>query len=177
MRTSDLELLRAEAEACREAADRLDKQIAEEVREQRGFTSLVEAMRLRAGSRAFTISPPEYTLQGRMLAERGGGRSHGGWTEVMTPQPGEFHWRGGLTFKRLSNGDVEIKDHRPFLDDYGFQHWAWEIFAVIPSSEWASIVAHVTVGGETTESYYAALTAHSGALNRVAAGTEGSPKP
>lgn len=67
-----------------------------------------------------------------------------------------FHWREGIFFKRLPNGDVQMTiveqgfevDTGRFPD--GDDPW-WHV--VIPAAEWVSIVAAVSVAGSTSESY------------------------
>ena len=61
-------------------------------------------------------------------------------------QTGEHHWRHGITFRRLADGDVQLS-----VGGLDF---------VIPAGEWASIVAAVTVTGDTADSYQRARGLH-----------------
>jgi hypothetical protein len=67
----------------------------------------------------------------------------------MEPGPGEFHWRDGWFFKRLPDGSVRVQHRAP---DAGPS-----VDLLIPSNEWASIVASMSAEGETAESYQDAL--------------------
>lgn len=69
-----------------------------------------------------------------------------------------FHWREGLCFKRLDNGDVQfsIREHQTaeragldYYGDAGDHNPTW----IIPAAEWVSIVAAVGAAGSTRESY------------------------
>lgn len=70
-----------------------------------------------------------------------------------------FHWREGLYFNRLENGDVEISKSASHPSQA-----LPAILLVIPSNEWASIVSSVSKGGETSESYSGTLAFHMGSL-------------
>lgn len=61
-----------------------------------------------------------------------------------------FHWRDGWNFERGEGGTVSLWNE------------ALKIWLEIPPNEWASIVASVVPGGETSESYRAALAVHNG---------------
>lgn len=68
---------------------------------------------------------------------------------------GEFHWRDGTYFKRLENGSVRVRrTETPNADS------PTALTLVIPPSEWASIIAHVSSRGETAESYCEAEKFH-----------------
>jgi hypothetical protein len=70
---------------------------------------------------------------------------------------GNFHNRDGWYFKRLEDGSVRIQKTTTAHVDapVEYEH-------VIPENEWASIVAHVSVGGETGDSYQEAREFHAG---------------
>lgn len=70
-----------------------------------------------------------------------------------------FHWRDGITFERQANGYVQVNIPHSQNKQTGLT--AMETMS-IPPGEWASIVAAVALGGETTESYYAAVLLHMG---------------
>ncbi|MDI3563522.1 hypothetical protein [Bradyrhizobium sp. Arg816] len=61
------------------------------------------------------------------------------------------YWRDGWIFRRNEDGSVTVKNE------------SLQVYLGIPPNEWASIVAAVREGGETTESYYEALRFHMGA--------------
>lgn len=63
--------------------------------------------------------------------------------------PGAFHAHDGWHFRRNEDGSVTIW---PGVGDE----------ASFEPSEWASIVASVSVGGETSQAYHRALGLHSG---------------
>ena len=67
--------------------------------------------------------------------------------EISDEYPRGFHFRAGLVFQRRADGAVRItKNGHPV--------------AVIDADSWPSIVAAMSVTGETTESYYAAREQH-----------------
>lgn len=57
---------------------------------------------------------------------------------------GEFHWAGGLTFRRLADRAVAIREWR--LRDDGT--WYTTNVALIPPAEWDSIVVAVSEASE-----------------------------
>lgn len=77
-----------------------------------------------------------------------------------------FHWREGLYFKRLANGDVQfsIRDfhtaERTGLNYHGDEPDEHYPTWVIPAAEWVSIVAAVSAGGSTSETYAATSAVH-----------------
>lgn len=70
--------------------------------------------------------------------------------EKNPPVGGNFHWRDGYYFQRTALGAVVMTI--PRTSGGGVK--------VIPPHEWASIVAHVSHGGETAETFSAALAFH-----------------
>lgn len=75
---------------------------------------------------------------------------------------GLFHVACGLCFRRSAIGDgVRIEKYAEGVDPFDpatEPEWAQEMTA----SGWASVVAHVSVRGETGETYRVALAAHQG---------------
>jgi hypothetical protein len=72
--------------------------------------------------------------------------------EKNPPVNAPFHWRDETYFQRLTDGSVLItKRSGPRRG-----------IEIIPPSEWASIVAHVSTWGESAESHKAALDYHNG---------------
>lgn len=71
---------------------------------------------------------------------------------------GEFHNREGWYYKRIDDkGTVRIRKRASAHED------APVVAEIeIPENEWASIVAHVTAGGETGASWRAAREFHAG---------------
>lgn len=79
-------------------------------------------------------------------------------TEATWPDGGGFHWAHGIFFTRREDGAVQLRKYEahhegaePVLD------------VTIPPNEWASIVASMEAGGETAESWRAALERQTGA--------------
>lgn len=66
-----------------------------------------------------------------------------------------MHHTGGLFFKREAEGAVRICQHADASPGA-----ALLLEVVIPANEWASLVASVSKGGETAESWRAALDLH-----------------
>lgn len=65
-----------------------------------------------------------------------------------------FHWSGGLYFRRMEDGTVEMTQTKGGqTDDIEWQR-------EIPPSEWASIVAAVSYQGENGDTYRTALGFH-----------------
>lgn len=63
---------------------------------------------------------------------------------------GVYHWRDGITFRRKDDGSVQVcTGGLNFLPD-------------IPANEWASIVAHLSKDGGTSETFAAATALHDG---------------
>lgn len=62
-----------------------------------------------------------------------------------------FHIGGGFFFDKGKDGQV-VLTMRNGPEDI--------ILSVIPGTEWASVVAHVSKSGETTAAYYKALDFH-----------------
>lgn len=56
--------------------------------------------------------------------------------------PGEFHWRDGLTFTRLPDGSVRLRQWT-WHEDFGDRYALAADLAVIPAAEWESIVVAV----------------------------------
>jgi len=79
-------------------------------------------------------------------------------TNEGTMEIGDFHNRGGWYFKRLSDGGVRIrKTLTPYINSpVEHEH-------IIRSNEWASVIAHVSKYGESSESYSGAESFHDGA--------------
>jgi hypothetical protein len=78
-------------------------------------------------------------------------------TETTWPDGGGFHWSDGLYFTRRDGGAVQVRRYTenhegatPVLD------------VTVPPNEWASIVASMESGGETAESWRAALLRQTG---------------
>lgn len=76
-----------------------------------------------------------------------------------------FHSRDGLYFARLTDGTVRISCEVPVHDSMG--NFAQDDRAVLwsidlPENEWASVVASVTRGGETSEVWTQARALHAG---------------
>ena len=70
-----------------------------------------------------------------------------------------FHVESGWEFARVKGGGVVVAIHgNPRL--------------TMDAAGWASVVAAMQAGGETTESYYAALSAHTGQALDPATGGE-----
>jgi hypothetical protein len=71
---------------------------------------------------------------------------------------GELHLRDGFTYERIpgTEGDVRIR----IRDHHGANGIIREV--TVPEMEWASVIASVAAGGETTESYQAARDFHMG---------------
>lgn len=69
-----------------------------------------------------------------------------------------FHWRDQTFFKRAEDGSVEVRHIEQFNNHPQIKEWR------IPPNEWASIVAAVSKGGETSESYSGTLAFHMGSL-------------
>lgn len=67
-------------------------------------------------------------------------------------EPGEFHWRDGITFRRLSDGSVRLKYPINPRGDIETRD--------IPAPEWATIVAHVSTDGGSAESFAKATALH-----------------
>ena len=66
-----------------------------------------------------------------------------------------FHWSDGMYFRRLQDGAVEITQTQNGGKTDGIE---WQ--RVIPSSEWAAIVAAVSLRGEAYDTSNAALDFH-----------------
>lgn len=159
MNNDQLRLLLDEAEAHRLYATELEAQAKEEQRQRRSFSEAVDVVsRTRGGSRAFTLVSP---VAQREVEDRGG-HTHYGYCPAANGQG--FHWRGGLYFRRDHAGNVVISDWRPILTDEGERVWTgWDV-AVIDPDSWASIIASVSVQGETGERWEAAKHFHNDVL-------------
>lgn len=75
-----------------------------------------------------------------------------------------FHWKDGWYFSRQDNGSVTM-EHRVYEDEFnelGQRMYHYNAKVNIPAAEWASIVAAVSISGETAQSYQDALTFHNG---------------
>ena len=57
-----------------------------------------------------------------------------------------FHWRDGIFFERRTDGSVRLR--------------CCHIDKVIPAAEWASIIATMSLPGETSEAYQKAREFH-----------------
>ncbi len=68
-----------------------------------------------------------------------------------------FHWRDGLFFERLTGGTVRVFRQQP-------EQEAQEV-ALIPPSEWASIVASVSERGENGDTHREAERFHQEEMN------------
>lgn len=74
-----------------------------------------------------------------------------------------FHWRDGLYFERLKDGSVKATQYTPITTNWNDgMNKTWQI--IIPAPEWASIVASMSIEGETTETYYVTLNRHNGTI-------------
>lgn len=77
----------------------------------------------------------------------------------------EFHWRDGWTFARNDDGSVTVRNEN-FVDDRLPDSQPGRfVLLTIPPNEWASIVASVSKGGETSESYNGTLAFHAGTIS------------
>ena len=77
-----------------------------------------------------------------------------------------FHWRDNLFFKRLDDGSVQIttKIEPNKYDHETQQSIRYEMIRhqyIIPPNEWASIIASVSLCGETSEKYCTSVDFHS----------------
>lgn len=73
-----------------------------------------------------------------------------------------FHQRDGFYAERLEGGSVRLVKQNPATpieQSHGAQGDV-VMDHTIPAAEWASIVAAVSVGGETSETYRAARDLH-----------------
>jgi hypothetical protein len=71
-----------------------------------------------------------------------------------------FHSHDGWCWRRAEDGGVEIA---PDMDDPSLIEESPPAFVFkLSGSEWASVVAHVSEGGETGESYRRVLEFHDG---------------
>jgi hypothetical protein len=66
--------------------------------------------------------------------------------KVMDTMPGEFHNRGGLTFRRMACGCVMLREwslseHVSVTE----RRWTFRIIALVPAREWESVVRAVAV--------------------------------
>lgn len=68
-----------------------------------------------------------------------------------------LHVSEGLFFRRYDNGDVEIGQGPDFNSVAPLQ--------LIPATQWASVVAYVSVGGEDGATYTQAINFHQGEPN------------
>jgi len=95
---------------------------------------------------------------------------HAGDPSWDSETSGTFHWKGGLYFFRMKCGCVAIVlerlSHRAGgtfgLPDRLEANWLRQIVGVIPTMQWASIVASMSAGGETAERWEAATAFHRG---------------
>lgn len=71
---------------------------------------------------------------------------------------GKFHWKDGIHFERTKDASVRVTRGRGFDDD------GEELFTIDPNS-WASIMAHVSALGGTSENYAAAQALHMGKVD------------
>lgn len=72
-------------------------------------------------------------------------------------RPPTFHWQEGWFFTRLEDGSVKIVKKEEATDEAKII-----VEAIIPADEWASIIAYVSVKGETGENYREAQKFHKG---------------
>ena len=74
-----------------------------------------------------------------------------------------FHTTDGIFFRRLDNGDVEMTQRNKAPDSTDDpQTWMIGFVHVIPIGIWASVVASVSEGGETSDRFLAADAFHAG---------------
>jgi hypothetical protein len=125
-------------------ADRLRKEIDEEQKQRASFAQVMDALRTRGGTRAFLIIPEE------VASARDARRTYG-YSDVAEGRG--FHWRGGLYFQRERDGAVVISDWRRVILDDGTPKWAGTDIARIDADSWASIVASVSLSGESDGRY------------------------
>jgi len=71
-----------------------------------------------------------------------------------------FHWRDGLYFERMSNGDVQLTQTRTNSDVIEWRK-------VIPMAEWVSIIAAMSTMGETYQSIEVAKGFHNWDTNPI----------
>lgn len=74
-----------------------------------------------------------------------------------------FHQQAGFYAERLDDGSVRLVKQNPPTPIEQSHGAPGEVVMdhTIPAAEWASIVAAVSVGGETSATYQAALNLHS----------------
>lgn len=70
-----------------------------------------------------------------------------------------YHWRDGVMWQRMEGGQVVVAR---IPDAMVANKAEWEF--VIPAAEWASIVASVSVRGETGDTWREALAFHTGGV-------------
>ncbi len=63
-----------------------------------------------------------------------------------------FHWKNGWYFVRTADGSVSMTHHDEGKPD--------DVQETIPAESWASIVAAVSVRGDTRETWLEALALH-----------------
>ena len=80
-----------------------------------------------------------------------------------------FHWNENLFFGRMSTGAVRVlkfnSTPESFPEADGPLHKDAVLDVEIPTEQWASIVASVSAGGESSASYHAALGLHAGGFH------------
>lgn len=87
-------------------------------------------------------------------------REEAGTTPEEQERMMAYHWRDGLHFGRMENGDVRIwRELRP-AEPPG--NMVEEVYAMIPADEWASIVAGVSAIGDTRDTWDRARHLHDG---------------
>jgi hypothetical protein len=74
-----------------------------------------------------------------------------------SPERGAYHAHDGWEFQRLPDGSVRLTKE-PAAGEYAGQMVTFSV------EEWASIVASVSVAGETAETWRAAERAHMGVI-------------
>ena len=72
----------------------------------------------------------------------------------------KFHYRDGLYFERLEDGSVRITRN--------LGHICWDI----DRDSWASIIAHVSAGGETADTFQEAMLFHAGQEKQTITGKD-----
>lgn len=157
MTPDELRALASEAEDARLRCAALLQRIDEERAQRESFVKVVDlVMQTRGGSLAWTLVSPI----AQMIVEERRARSSYGYYAAAEGQG--FHWRGGLYFRRDRDGSVILSDWRPFLTEDGEKKWTGHDIAVIDPDSWASIVASVSLAGETGARFEHVRAFHNG---------------
>jgi hypothetical protein len=83
-------------------------------------------------------------------------------------QFGEHHWSRGWFFRRLADGAVRMQHRVPCNDNPPCDDGEHILASFnIPAAEWASIVAYVSLGGETDGRHQVAEAFHASTGRQV----------